>query len=370
MHKKLLAAAIASTLSLAGPVLADATSDRLAAMEQRLSYLEQRIRSQDQVIAEKNRQISELRQATGSDGGWFQSVEIGGLVEIEAGHTSADGAADESDISVPTVEIGIAAQVNDWVAAEVVALYEDEGDSSGELNIDTATVTIADPDSSWFVKGGQYALPFGVFETNMISDPLTLELAETADAALEVGMDSDAFGASVYVFQGDQSDEIENFGFNLGARTGGERFAAAANIGYINDLAESDAIVDDGTAMSGRTPAWTASVIVNAGDLTLIGEYVTATESIAAYANDEPSAYNLEAALAFSAMGKPASMAIGYQGTEDAANTAGGQPESRVLGALGVQIMDGTSVAIEYAHEQAYDGSESDTLTGQLAVEF
>lgn len=370
MKKSLIALAVGAALSGAGANAAS-TEDRLKALEKRLNYLEQRVRAQDEVIQEKDRQIADLTRVSSGGGAWFQSVEIGGVVEIEAGHTEQDGASDTSDITVPIVEIGIAAQVNDWVAAELVALYEDDGDSNGDLNIDVAVITIADPDANWYFLGGQYTVPFGVYETHMISDPLTLELGETSDAGIQFGMANDTVGAAVFVFEGDQGNrEIDNFGATVGFETETKGIGFAASAGYLNDIAEADAIVDDGTAMTDEAGAWVVSAMISVGNFSLIGEYLTATDEIAAYANDEPSAFNIEAAYTFHAGSTPAGVAIGYQGTDDAANTAGGMPESRILAAVGFEIMDRTSLAFEYAMETDYAGAESNTLTGQLAVEF
>ena len=77
-----------------------------------------------------------------------------------------------------------------------------------------------------FIEQSQFQLVEALAErcAAIVLDELNVKAAETADAALEVGMDSDAFGASVYVFQGDQSDEIENFGFS--EREQGRNFGA------------------------------------------------------------------------------------------------------------------------------------------------
>ena len=47
-------------------------------------------------------------------------------------------------------------------------MYEED---DTDLEVDVATITIADPDGPWFVTGGQQYLPFGAFETNMVSGP-------------------------------------------------------------------------------------------------------------------------------------------------------------------------------------------------------
>lgn len=370
MKKSVLALAIACAVT-GSNAIASSTDDRLAALEKRLAYLEQRIQSQDEVIREKDQQIAEMRAASGSDGGWFQSVEIGGLVEVEASHTSPDGGPDESDIIVPTVELGINAKINDWVSGELVLLYEERTDNDGELNIDTAVLNIADPNANWFINAGHFFVPFGTFETHMVSDPLTLDLAETSDSAFEFGIDMQAFTASAYVFQGDHDSEINNFGLALNSEIESGNVHFAGHLGYINNLAESNGIVDGGWITAGNeSAAWIASAQLNMGPFALIAEYLAATEGFADAGNQKPKVYNVEAAYSFDAGSLPATVAIGYQGTEDASHANFDLAENRILGAISFEVAEGTSLAFEYATEEDYAGAQTDTITGLLAVEF
>ncbi len=69
--------------------------------------------------------------------------------------------------------------------------------------------------------GGRFTVPFGSYETNMISDPLTLEIGETGEDALMVGFEAAGFYGSFYVFNGDTNEgggdeNIEHFGATVG----------------------------------------------------------------------------------------------------------------------------------------------------------
>ncbi len=152
-------AGISSGIAYAGEI-----EDELSAIKARLLQLETQvqnqndtIRDQQNVIENKSKQIEELAESTHannkavSDGGWFNKIEISGLVEIEAGHNDPDEGDDSSDVVLATAEIGIAAEVNDWVSGEIILLYE-ENDT--DLEIDVATVTVADPNDSWYLSGG------------------------------------------------------------------------------------------------------------------------------------------------------------------------------------------------------------------------
>jgi len=60
---------------------------------------------------------------------------------------------------------------------------------------------------------------FGNFETQMISDPLTYNLGDTREKAIQVGFESGGFHGSVYGFNGstqkNDEDTIDHYGANL-----------------------------------------------------------------------------------------------------------------------------------------------------------
>lgn len=363
MKKSVIAVAVAGVTSITNLAYAS-TDENVGALEKRLQYLEQRVASQDQLI---------LANDTSGSEAWLQKIEFGGLVEVEAQQVSPDGSPDESDIYVATAELGITAHVNDWTTAEMVFLYEDEGDHSGEIAVDSAVITIANPDASWYVTAGQYALPFGNFHTHLVSDPITLDAAETYDAAVEVGLEQGKFAGSVYVYSGDEESEVHNFGANLAFATETEGLAFNASLGWVNDLSQSDLVVDEPTAMTNKAAAWTAFAQVNVGLFSVVGEYVATTESLDAYSTtDKPSFFNIEAAIDFTTLGRPAIFAVGVQGSSEASAYAGvgGIDEDRILAALSMEITEGNSLSLEYAAAENYAGVDTDTITIQLAAEF
>lgn len=378
MKKTALAVSVISALAASGIALGSPIDDELAAIKARLKALEEQVQAQNDVIREKDRQIQELVsnpsiRESPEGHRWTDSIEVGGVIELEAGHVSSDG-DDESDIVAATVEVGIAAQINDWVAAETTLLYEEETDNNGDLNVDVAIVTIADPDSNWFVAGGIMYVPFGTFDTNMISDPLTLDLGETSDTAILAGMKFGAVTGTVYTFQGDRDDQIENFGAALNVEMGGEDMQFAGHIGYINDIGETDGLfetIDDGIGFADDddTAGWAASARLDAGPFAFIAEYVAAVDDVPG-TDDQPEAFNLEAGFSFDLVGKPAVFALAYQGTDGYENIDPTVSEKRVGGALTVEIFEGTSVALEYRNDEDYNGDDADTVTAKVAVEF
>jgi len=252
MKLKILAVAAlaAFTVDLSvwhSPVFAQNTVlDRLSGMERRVQHLESRVATQDKVIVAKDRELERLKKADEKkSGNWFNKIEITGGVELEAAYSSPYVGDATSDATVATAAVGIRSQMHDWVAAEIGLLYEED---DTPLEVDVATITVAPPNGHWSFKGGQFYVPFGVYESRLISDPLTLEIGETRETALQVGFDIYGFSGAVYGFNGTNSDggsdRIDGYGAAVGYRTKGEHSEIALGLGYISDIGDSDNLQD------------------------------------------------------------------------------------------------------------------------------
>ena len=220
-----------TALVLTTPALAEqSVEDRLAGMEKRIQYLEQRGAEQDNVIVEKDRQIAE---ATGQTE-WAQGLEISGAIEIEAVYDKPAGEESTSSVDVDTAEVGIAAEVNDWTSAELVLAYDVD---AKKVDVDSATATLGPPDGPWSLTAGKLTLPFGTYETGMISDPVTLELGETDDVAAVFEVSSGGLSASLFGLHG-ESEKFENFGVSAdySVETGTWPSALRLNVSYIHEI--------------------------------------------------------------------------------------------------------------------------------------
>ena len=122
-----------------------------------------------------------------------------------------------------------------------------------------------------------------------------------------------------------------------------------------------------------------ASLLFEAGPWTLIGEYVTATERFnlgagEALAEQQPSAWMLEAGYGFDLFTKPAQIALGYQGSAEA--LALELPVARGLVTFNLEIYAYTTLQLEYVHDQDYGEDEGGTgnsghgFTAQVAIAF
>ena len=374
MKLRYLATALVVFGAWQGPAIAQGSiEDRLREMEQRIQLLERQVADQHRVIDEKNRQISSLAK---KERGWFDSVRVGGKMEIDAIASNPSDKPSETDLEVGTVELGATAAVNDWTDAEIVLALDDDA-----AIVDTATVTMSPIDTPVEMTAGRYTVPFGVFKSNLITSPLTKKIGETVEHAAQFGVDAGGVTATAFVFEGgnDRSGKsrVENFGGSVGYSMQQDPVSIGITLSYINDIGETDRIegkIEGDAADFDMVRGGAASLVAKLSGMTIIAEYLSAMDR---FKVDElefkgegakPSAWTIEAAYGFPVYGKDVTAAISYQGTDEA--EALGQPESRFLVGFEVGLDKGLALAMEWLRDETYDGDNESTASAQLALKF
>ena len=317
------------------------------------------------------------------------TLEVSGAVEIEMNSGEAyDSDEKSSDIALATVELGFDVKINDRVSAHVLMLHED--DATDPPVIDEGTITINN--GPIFINAGRMYIPFGNFESHMVSDPLTLEIAETQEAAIEFGYEADGFRASVYAFNGEadknetDNDVVDDFGISIGYTMKAGSVNLDLGVDYLNNMAETDSIqeaVITGPAASTieeHTSGIALHAIINMDKLNVILEYITATDNFNIAdlqfntAEAEPSASNIEVAYTMDMNGSEVTIALAHQNSSDIDGSA--LPESRNMISVSTTIADDVGFAVEYTDADDYEtsdggsGKSGGVLTAQLAVEF
>ncbi len=328
---------------------------------------------------------------------FLEKVDIHGLIEVEGYSASRgsgfDGNRDSSDITLATVELEIDAKINEWVSGHLLLLYEE--DDTEDFTVDEGIITIGNTEQfPLYLSAGKMYVPFGNFESNMIQDPLTLELGETRESAAQIGFESAGFYGSVYVFNGDigetnDNNKVDNYGANIGFAFEQDQLSFDVGVGYINNITDSDFLTD---ALDEVSPGvdetddyvsgFAAHMIMNMGPFQLIGEYVGAVEE---YNTGEmgtksvsPESWNIEAAFTQEILGKETTFALAYQGTHDCVfmQTDSALPENRYMTAIGINILKNTALTLEYMHDVDYGTHEggtdqrNDTVSAQVAITF
>ena len=366
-QRLLLTAAIATICTaISLPALAESHSsnnknatERLENAEQRIQYLEQQMEDQNKTIVSK--------QTKGDN--WSDSLSFGGVIEVEASLSDPENGPSTSDTTVATVELAAEAAISDQLSANIVLLYEE--DDSG-IDVDVAELRYQFDDSDWFFSAGQHYVPFGTYESGLVSDPLTLELGETRETTLTIGYEAENVNAGFYIFNGSNkkngAEKINNWGSNIGYTSEVVSFG----VGYINDLADSDTIQDalGSNNVSNYVDGATASLMINAGDITITAEQLSAlnTFTSAPLAGAKPTARNLEINYALQIAGKPATLAIAFQGTDEA--SALDLPEQKNLIGLSVDISDNLGLGFEISKEEDYSNVSTTNFVAQIAVSF
>ena len=312
------------------------------------------------------------------------TLEVSGAVEVEFNSGNDHTSIVSGDIALATVEIGFDAKINDKVSAHILMLHED--DSTESPTIDEGTISVAM--DSMFLNAGRMYIPFGNFESHMVSDPLTLELAETQEAAIEFGFESDGLRASIYAFNGEadknevDSDVVDDFGISISYSMKAGSIDLNLGFDYINNMAETGGI--EGSLISGNVEDHTAGTalhaIINMDALTVIFEHVAASDDFDTAdlqfngGKASPSASNIEVAYTMDMSGREVTIALAQQSTADIDGSA--LPESRTLISVSTTVADDVAFAVEYSNANDYEVADGGTgesggmLTAQIAVEF
>jgi hypothetical protein len=376
------------------PALAGAAQEELSnhALLERIKQLESRLAEQDSSNTYAKGLSSEL-------GSWSERISLSGLLEVEATYEDVDfdaaGSEDASDLVLATVELGIDAELTEQVSGHVLLLWEE--DETEPIDVDEAFILFdGGNDAPVWVRAGKMYVPFGNFSSNMISDPLTLEIGETNESTVEAGVRMGDFYALVYAFNGDvdeagDDNHIDNFGAQVGYALEQDNFSLDASISYINNLADSDGWEDElddlDTELDDYVGGLGMHAAVEAGAFNIIGEYILALDDPeyvvdnSVEERDAIEVWNFEVGYAFTLFNKAALVGVAYQGSNNgdsfmpegyasADEDLDFIPQDRYMFTIGAEILPYTSLALEYLHDEYEDDDSADIVTAQLALEF
>jgi hypothetical protein len=325
------------------------------------------------------------KKAAGLAGNITDRITISGLIEVEAAAESvnfADGTADgSSDLTLATAQVGLGMKLTEKVRGNINLLFEEGafGDEDTDLEVDEAAIDINY--APLFGRFGRLYVPFGVYHSHFISDPLTLALGETRETALLLGYGHDLFSLSAFVFNGDagrigQEDHIRDWGASL-VLTPAEGMELGGS--YLTDLADSDAgLISE---YRRRVGGWSSFATVERGPFGASAEILGAVKSFAAAdldadgngKGDKPLAWNLEVSWA---PVEQVELAARYEGSDEFA----GQPERQYGLTVSWSPRAYTTLSLEYlrgefdhdfsADEDGNVLDRRDLVAAQLAFEF
>ena len=314
-------------------------------------------------------------------------LRLHGLLELEGIWEKPEGGDETSDLTLATAQVQLEVEINENIGGHMVFLYEEVEGEDDTVEIDEALIHLTHPFDIFGgrigIYGGKMYVPFGMFNSHFVSDPLTLELGETNDTALYL----DYLWRDLVEFKtGFFNGEVDTVGDNNSI----DSFVAAVEVtpaeglsfglSYISDLAESDGeLVTDENLYRSSVAGGAAYLSASYGIFTFEAEYLAALEDFdrelvaanldlgddaSGLTGRRPRTWNLELAL---------TPAEGWEVAVKAEQSRDFMDDARRHGIVVAHgLFRNTSLALEYLHSDG-KGEENDpvhTTTAQLAFSF
>ena len=297
--------------------------------------------------------------------------EIGGTLEFEYAdaRTRVAGVTDDQDNAyIATLELAAGVQINPNWRADLVLLAEDientdpaefrpqaheTSDLPDELHVEEFVISYSRDNYS--LSAGRYTLPFGNFETAVLSDPQTLEAGETATS----------LGTTFRQQLGDVSWHLSWFNGNLRDSSDDEDGFVLGAEWKLNDAWRvGGGYISAQGAAKDAPRLYDLYVAGEIGDWTLGAEFVGATRQ---RNGAKPQTWSLDAAYAIN---EQWSVGGRWQQTDRFAVLDGGDGDYEELAvAVHYALFDNVNVGLEYANGDE-GSSDYEQLLLQVAVSF
>lgn len=127
---------------------------------------------------------------------WTKRIKLSGLLEGEYRwkkyrDISNKNSDSTSDLYLRKLQLGLEAELTDWIKANTALNSEWIGDSVNngdqKITVDEATITLQKEKFPLYLVMGKRPQPFGVFENHLITDPMTQDAYETKKVGLTAG---------------------------------------------------------------------------------------------------------------------------------------------------------------------------------------
>ena len=301
-------------------------------------------------------------------------ITLSGLIELEAAYNKPEGGEESSDLTLATVELGLEVQATDYLGGHILLLWE-EGETDS-IELDEAVITLTKPEPIWGVTpsftAGKMYLPFGKFNSYMITDPLTLDLGETNQTAGVVTLEGELWTLQAGAFSGetDTSGDHNTIDSWVAAMETRPFETLSFGLSLISDLAESDLeLVEDEDLYSSSVMGASAWLSWQFGQFGFEAEYLIALDKfdrelvgLTDLTGRRPSAWNLELAWMPNDRWQVAGR---FEQADDFQDDV-----TRYGGTVSYGLFEHAVLALEYLHGDARDADPDHTVTAQLAFEF
>lgn len=278
----------------------------------------------------------------------IKNLKISGLIEVNF----EDVKDEKSNLLVGDIEVSVDAKLSDKVSVNVLL----RPDVPNEI-LDEATITLKRLSAlPVTITVGKTIMPFGVFESHLISEPLTLKNWETNQVGVIVNYNKGMFKTSAALYDSSKNKDVGAVAIQLSINPRENFTASVSYKSYPEDV--------------GETEAKTYSDISNRltyikGKLTLDGEYCQATKR--EEGKGKPSAYFL--ALAYQVR-EPLELALRYEDFDDHDETVI-STNSKVSWGFNYLIARDVTLSMEYTKNKSeQDKKDKGELYVKLATKI
>lgn len=302
-------------------------------------------------------------------------ITFSGKLEGQVGYKSTYSGSRTVNINFSGAELDTYVQKNLWVSGYISLDYDpNELVNGSDVFINRAFLTIGNLNRfPFYISIGQVYVPFGRYNSLMISSPVTLGLGRTRARAVTVGYQTNknTLHAEIYGYQEltnnlSSSNQNNQWGMDIGYEfNNGGHVSGEVGASLISNLADSEGmqstvflhnkILDHNIQAINFYGSFSINTIV------FIAEYVGALRSFD-ISNDigftnqsiicRPTAFHTEANYTFHIASKVSSLGFGYDHTVQ--SLALGLPQKRYSIFYNVNIWRDTNFALEYRHDVNY----------------
>lgn len=304
-----------------------------------------------------------------------RSLTFSSLIEVEAGYSKSTGENAVSDLSLSTVQLSAEAQLTKQAGAHIILLYEENGEDEAP-KVDEAVITLHAPQHLLHQEAtidlGKMYVPFGKFNSAMISDPLTLDLGETQNSAAVFGLGGDLWSVRVCLFNGEVDHSDNTLDSFIAAVEVTPSEGMSVGVSFLSDMAESGAgLVAEPTLYHSSVAGASAFVSLAFGTVALEAEVVTALDDFDAaliglpdtdLTGKKPLAWQTQ--LSWSPA-EELQIAARVEGAKDYKDDV-----RRYGTTISYGLTEGAVIALEYLYSNFANDPENQTVTAQLAMEF
>ncbi len=126
-------------------------------------------------------------------------ITFSGAIELDYSYADPRDIADPnsdstSEFDIKTVELGAEMKFHEWVTGNVVLKGENLDSDNDRIFWDEATITIQKEGFPLYFVGGKRGQPFGVFNSHLISYPITQDCYEVVKTGATVGFTTGFLG--------------------------------------------------------------------------------------------------------------------------------------------------------------------------------